>query len=85
MTDFKDIAKFRPFIEQTLRENGYDGLVNVEMECGCVIGDIMPCGEIDNVINELVGCQCGYSNPIRAAENGCDYWMQLNKPEVTND
>ena len=26
-----------------LRENGYDGLCDAEMECGCSIVDLMPC------------------------------------------
>jgi hypothetical protein len=32
-------------VEAWLESNGYDGLANTDLECGCFIGDLMPCGE----------------------------------------
>ena len=33
--------------ESWLKDNGYDGLCNPGMECGCRIGDLMPCESPD--------------------------------------
>jgi hypothetical protein len=42
----------RELITDGLRAHGYDGLWNGEADnCGCGIGDIAPCGEID-----ILGC-----------------------------
>lgn len=30
-------------LEATLKQMGADGLCNPDLECGCVIGDLMPC------------------------------------------
>jgi len=30
-------------IEKYLKENGYDGLYNLNGECGCEIDDLIPC------------------------------------------
>ena len=35
----------RTLTEQWLRANGYDGLLNDSIECGCKVGDLMPCDE----------------------------------------
>lgn len=32
-------------VKNWLLENGYDGLVDPDRECGCQISDLMPCGE----------------------------------------
>lgn len=56
-------------IESALKENGYDGLCNVALECGCQIGDLFPCGDL------MPGCVGGYQstdkdgNWIIVAEN----------------
>lgn len=31
--------------EQWLKTNGYEGLVNGSIECGCKLDDLMPCHE----------------------------------------
>jgi len=41
-------------IESWLKKRGYDGLCYPEEECGCQIGDLMPC---DSYCGE---CQPGY-------------------------
>lgn len=32
-------------IKQHLIDNGFDGLCNPHLECGCTITDLQPCGE----------------------------------------
>ena len=34
-------------MDQYLRENGYDGLFNPTLGCGCFLEDLMSCGEPD--------------------------------------
>lgn len=33
-------------VREYLKENGYDGLCNPELECGCGLDDLAPCGEM---------------------------------------
>ena len=35
----------KEIIKVWLQENGYDGLVDQDGECGCEIADLMPCDE----------------------------------------
>lgn len=63
-------------LESQLRENGYDGLCNTENECGCRIGDLMPCGEYCGE------CQPGYLHP-RSGEY--DFVILTVKPEGTDE
>lgn len=30
-------------VEESLKQKGFDGLCNPELECGCFIGDLAPC------------------------------------------
>lgn len=32
-------------LKQHLVDNGFDGLVNGDLECGCELSDLQPCGE----------------------------------------
>lgn len=32
-------------VDAYLKENDFDGLVNSDNECGCGLGDLVPCGE----------------------------------------
>lgn len=34
----------RDIVAEWLARNGFDGLANVGVECGCSLGDLMPCG-----------------------------------------
>ena len=53
MTTKKEIDTVAEYLEA----NGYDGLFNPEIECGCELADLCPCGEI------FQDCQAGYSRP----------------------
>ena len=64
----------KEIIEDFLRENGYDGLYNIENECGCEVGDLFPCGnphEID--------CRAGYKQPCRICDQNCDFHIGPKK------
>ena len=43
---------------QWLKDYGYDGLCNLDAECGCLNDDLMPCGE-----PSANCCQPGYKGP----------------------
>ncbi len=36
-------VEIKGIIEAYLKENGFDGLYNQEMECGCELSDLMDC------------------------------------------
>jgi hypothetical protein len=56
----------REIIQSWLKDNGYDGLCNPDMECGCGLGDDFPC--------EFVTCDC---EP--AVKIGDMYWRANKK------
>ena len=33
-------------LKQALREGGWDGLADPDMDCGCGLDDFIPCGQI---------------------------------------
>lgn len=35
-------------VAEKLTEDGFDGLVNDNGECGCELGDLAPCGQIES-------------------------------------
>jgi hypothetical protein len=41
-------------LTEYLESNGFDGLVNLDMECGCKLGDLAPC------CNDITSCQPAY-------------------------
>ncbi len=48
----------KEIIEKYLKDNGFDGLYNEDMECGCLLDDLCPCGE--GIGSE---CKAGYKLP----------------------
>jgi len=54
-----------PTVKALLREalvaQGYDGLCNIDGECGCVLEDLFPCGEPfpECRAGYKVACDCG--------------------------
>ena len=48
----------RELTEEWLKEHGFDGLCNPDLECGCKLGDLMPC--TDPWPEE---CEPGYVGP----------------------
>lgn len=58
-------------IERFLRDNGYDGLVNVDWECGCGLDELVPCD------GSISGCEPAYRIKCPCDEKGehdaCEY------------
>ena len=69
-----------PTIEEMVRKyletHGYDGLCNLEIECGCGIDDLFPCGDPDHE-----ECQAAYA---RLSTCGL-YQLYSPKKEINND
>ena len=61
----------KQIIKKYLKENGYDGLVDCENECGCELGNLMPC---DGVIMD---CEPGYKGPDLSGD--CDFLIYRTK------
>jgi hypothetical protein len=59
-----------------LEENGYDGLYNCDVECGCSINDFTPCGYIQNE------CQAGYANNCVDCKNKNDCSLQNGEYDI---
>ncbi len=53
-------------VADCLRENGYDGLYSADFECACELGDLAPCGDMQD------DCAAGYKRVLTAPEDGLD-------------
>ena len=68
------------FILKTwLKANGYDGLCNPGLECGCYIGDLAPCGEPD-----AYDCVAGHKEKA-PKDCGFDYFIYPGKESVKEE
>ena len=59
----------REIVAEWLDSHGYDGLVNVDGECGCPLDDLMPC---ENTIAGLGDCEPAYQFKCYKCRNWCD-------------
>ena len=58
-------------LKDWLKSHGYDGLYHEDSECGCLVGDLGPCGEIGGSCKAGVLGKC---NPETCANDGhCDW------------
>jgi len=53
-------------VESYLYKHGYTGLYNSEVECGCVMRDLMPCTE-----PHQVDCKAGYERKCNNSRCEC--------------
>lgn len=51
----KDSKSVREIVEAYIRENGFDGLFNSDLECACRVDDLEPCGCFSDECQ--VGCE----------------------------
>ena len=62
-------------LKKGLKDNGYDGLVSDDAECGCEIADLVPCGE----------CCCGCCPAYRGADpSGESEWLMYQDKQAAN-
>jgi len=61
----------KEMVEVYLRDNGFDGLCS--MDCGCRLGDLMPCDEVNP------DCEAAYEVLGEPEEPG-DFFMASKKP-----
>ena len=59
-------------LKNWLKENGYDGLCLPDEECGCAIGDFMPCGE------PSPRCEAGHRKKAPPGSDA-DYFIYIDK------
>ena len=59
-------------VKTWLQENGYNGLCDPEIECGCAIDDFMPCGEPGH------RCEAGHTEEAPPG-SGVDYFIYPGK------
>ena len=65
----------REVIFEKLKHNQYEGLVNLEINCGCTLDDFMTCeGPLDN-------CQAGYVKKKGGVAKG---YRPHHKPKNNN-
>lgn len=58
-------------VNEYLKTNGYDGLLNTDGECACEVDSLAPCdGSCD-------ACEPGYKH--RVVPDGYDFWMHTEK------
>jgi len=65
--------KLKEITKTWLKENGYDGLCDTDTECGCLVEDLMPCGE------PSIHCEAGHQEPV-PKDSGVD---DIFKPDAS--
>lgn len=51
-------------VRDHLKQGGFDGLVQTDAECGCLLGDLAPCGD------DFSKCEPGYRGAYTAGHIG---------------
>ena len=65
----------KKIVIQHLKDNGYGGLRNPELECSCDIGDLWPC---DNPDDDCEPCYIVKAN-CETCENKCEYASETER------
>lgn len=65
------MANVNEIIVKFLDDNGFDGLVNGDIECGCSKLELAPCG------SDCMGCEPAYIS--KTPPDGFDLWFTTEK------
>jgi hypothetical protein len=78
----REIKTVKDILESYLAEHGYDGLYNIEAECGCISGDLAPCDSM-----HLDDCCPGYKVKAHPEEtdSGFDWLIGPRQPRADSD
>jgi hypothetical protein len=68
----------KEIVENHLKEGGFEGLYNSDIQCACELEDLAPCAQMQD------DCEPGYKCECDCGEN-CDYHISAEKPEEGND
>lgn len=60
-----EVMNVKKIMKKYLEENGFHCLVYPEIECGCRVDDLFPCGSCPD------DCQPGYAHPCNCVD-GCN-------------
>ena len=64
-------------VKSWIKENGRDGLVNGDAECGCLLDDLEPCTEMSSY-----HCEPAYRRgATKDDDSDSEYVMQVEKPK----
>ena len=75
-TDTDATVSCSEIISSYLKAQGYDGLVDCNGECACVLEDLMPCGG-----DSVMDCQAGYEVEC-TCEEGCAFHIKTGKKAI---
>ena len=64
MSARNDVIDVIDIVERYLAKHGYDGLYNPDDECGCYVGDLVPCSA------DFSKCMPGIDKEIESEEHG---------------
>ena len=65
------MASVKEIIVKFLDDNGFDGLVNGDIECGCSKLELAPCR------SDCMGCEPAYIS--KTPQDGFDLWFTTEK------
>jgi hypothetical protein len=68
-------------VREYLEREGYDGLANPDLECGCFLDDLFPCGGDLCSVNE---CEAGHKVPNDQPEEYEGEWLVRPGKRETN-
>ena len=79
MPDKEGTPELSEIVSRWLLDNGYDGLYNADLDCGCELKDLMPCCQ------PATSCVAGYKIPCNPEHcevggQGCSFHM-IDKKE----
>lgn len=73
------MARIIDIVKAHLEANGFDGLVAVDADCGCLCADLQPCGE------DFGQCRPGYRGLNTDQSSAPEDWMIYSTKEAAHE